>query len=386
MSEHISYTLDEIGRKIDALLNLENRKELPVQNGSEADMSLNNSRIRRHVRIKGVLVWVSANDEQDYVDKIIKLSGSGSEETPVKEKHNFKSYAENWFEVYSKPNVQRVTASGYRMILNGRLYPILGAMDIEDVHPIDVQAVFNSYPEGTKQQTKIKCKHVLNQIFKAALDEGLIQRNPLDSGSIKIGGVASEETKPYTLEQMQYLAAHLNDIPNPTERTWLALSISLPLRPEEILGLRWEDVDEIHKTVYVRNVVIHPHRNEPEFKPYPKTASSRRTLVLPEKIFSILPKRGRDDEFLIGGSEPPSYTKLRGMCKRINLATGFGETILPRRFRTTVATDISAMTHDLKLVQRMLGHSTPEMTLKHYDKGRSTSVDAAEAISKCYGF
>ena len=34
----------------------------------------------------------------------------------------------------------------------------------------------------------------------------------------------------------------------------------------------------------------------------------------------------------------------------------------------------------------MLGHSTPQMTLKHYDKGRSTAVDASAAISKAYGF
>ena len=43
------------------------------------------------------------------------------------------------------------------------------------------------------------------------------------------------------------------------------------------------------------------------------------------------------------------------------------------------------MTHDLKLVQQMLGHATPQMTLKHYDKGRSTAIDASQAIGKCYG-
>ena len=123
----------------------------------------------------------------------------------------------------------------------------------------------------------------------------------------------------------------------------------------------------------------------PEYKPYTKTASSVRTLTISQELLAKLPPRGDDEDFVIGGKEPVSYTKLRGMRKRINLATGFGETIVPSRFRTTVATDISATTHDLKLVQRMLGHSTPEMTLKHYDKGRNTSVDAVEAIAKCYG-
>ena len=108
-------------------------------------------------------------------------------------------------------------------------------------------------------------------------------------------------------------------------------------------------------------------------------------MTVPQESIDILPPAGAEDEFIIGGKEPVSYTKLRGMRKRINLATGFGETITPRRFRTTVATDISNETHDLKLVQRMLGHSTPEMTLKHYDKGRNTSVDAVDAVTKVYG-
>ena len=73
------------------------------------------------------------------------------------------------------------------------------------------------------------------------------------------------------------------------------------------------------------------------------------------------------------------------MRKRIQRELAFAEPITPRRFRTTVATDISAATHDLKLVQHMLGHATPQMTLKHYDKGRETAADASEAISRAYG-
>ena len=138
--------------------------------------------------------------------------------------------------------------------------------------------------------------------------------------------------------------------------------------------------------LHVRNTVIHPTRNEPEFKPYTKTAASVRDLAFPREVLRYLPERGRPEEFVVGGEKPVSYTQLRGIRKRITYALHFDETITPRRFRTTVATDISATTHDLKLVQRMLGHSTPQMTLKHYDKGRGTAADAAQAISKCYGF
>ncbi|MBR3017391.1 MAG: hypothetical protein IKH57_10000 [Clostridia bacterium] len=109
--------------------------------------------------------------------------------------------------------------------------------------------------------------------------------------------------------------------------------------------------------------LINPTRNQPEFKEYTKTAASVRDLIVPEEILSYLPERGNDEDFIIGGTMPVTYTGLRWIRKRVEKYTGFFETILPRRFRTTVATVISSETHDLKLVQRMLGHSTPQMTL-----------------------
>ena len=236
-----------------------------------------------------------------------------------------------------------------------------------------------------KQETKNKTKNVLNQIFKMAVEDNFIARNPLDSSSVKIKGQPSSVTEPYSVDQMRFLASHIGLIRSTTDRAWLALSISLPLRPEEVLGLTWNDVDLEQCVIHVRNTVTHPNRNEPFFKPYTKTLSSIRDLAFPREILQYLPEQGAPDEFVIGGDTPVSYTKLRGICKRVNFDTGFGETITPRRFRTTVATDISAMTHDLKLVQQMLGHSNPQMTLKHYDKGRSNAVDASDAISKAYG-
>ena len=346
-------------------------------------MSINKRKIRRTITLNGVKIWITADSEQEYAEQLLKLAGTAPAQTLSSEKHNFADYALNWFEVFSKPNVSNVTALTYERQLTNHILPILGEKNLEDITSADIQKVFNKMGDSTKQETKNKVKIVLNQVFKMAIDEGLIVKNPLQSSSVKIKGKSSSVTEPYSVDQMRYLAAHLDDVKNPTDRAWLALSISLPLRPEEVLGLRWEDIDTENCMLKVHNTVTHPTRNEPEFKPYTKTASSVRTLIFPREILPYL-GRGKPEDFVVGGEKPVSYTQLRGIRKRINWDTNFGETITPRRFRTTVATDISAMTHDLKLVQQMLGHSTPQMTLKHYDKGRSTAIDASEAIGKCY--
>lgn len=370
-------------KAISSMLNLGNCIS-PDASESDIDMSRNNSKIRRRFDYKGSSVWICADSEKEYADKLLALLGGQNIERPQEQKHLFKDYAKNWYEKFSKPNIARNTAITYERQLKNNIYPILGQKYIEDITVDDIQTLFNSFKNGTKKETKTKTKTVLIQIFKKAYEDQVIHRNPMAASSLKITGEQSEPTKPYTVEQMQYLAAHLSEIDNETERAWLAISICLPLRPEEVLGLKWNNVDLENLTVSIKNTVTHPTRNEAYFTEYTKTATSRRILVLPPEIKQYLPPKGKPDEFVIGGKAPISYTSLRNMRKRIAKKIGFDEGITPRRFRTTVATDISNQTHDIKLVQKMLGHSTPEITLKYYDKGRNTAADATLAISTCY--
>lgn len=365
--------------------NLDNRIALVPQLESEESMPLNKSKIRRPIVLNGVKVWVSGDSEQEYAENLLRLAGYRSSMAEG-EKHLFRDYAENWFNVFSKPNISEVTAITYERQLRNHIYPVIGNKFLEEITVADVQSVFNRMGDEVKKETKNKAKIVLSQIFKMAYEDRLISRNPMQSSSLKIKGLASDDTRPYTVEQMQYLAAHLSQVKDPQARAWLALSISLPLRPEEVLGLKWADLDEQSCVVHIRNTVTHPTRNEPHFHTYTKTAASRRDLKILPEILSYFPDRGAPDEFIVGGKEPISYTKLRGMRKWITRDIGFDETITPRRFRTTVATDISATTKDLKLVQKTLGHSTPQMTLRYYDKGRSQAIDASEAIAQCYNF
>ena len=80
-----------------------------------------------------------------------------------------------------------------------------------------------------------------------------------------------------------------------------------------------------------------------------------------------------------------TYTMVRKMCERIQKQTGFDERITPRRFRTTVLTDIYDGTKDIKQAQMAAGHTTATMTLKHYVKGRQQTANTAEPIAKVYG-
>ena len=338
-------------------------------------------KIRREVTIGGVKRWISADSEQEYAEKLVQALHLEGVPQFVQRKHEFRKYAQQWFEVFSKPNVELVTATTYERQLRVHIYPILGDLPIEDICPVDVQKVFNAM--SSAKETKIKVKNILNMVFEQAIEDGLIQRNPLHSRSIRITGQASKPIVPYTVEQMRYLVQHIADVKKPMDRNYLALHALHPLRPEEILGLQWQDIDFAERTIRIERAVTHPNRNAPLLKGT-KTDASRRVIDLVPQIIPYL-TRSTEGHFVLGGEQPLSYTQTRKMCQRIQQDINFAEAITPRRFRTTVLTDLYDMTKDIKQAQAAAGHTTAAMTLKHYVKGRSEHRNTAAPIASAYG-
>lgn len=360
------------------LINLENS----ISNFEVAPSDTTMAKITRNVTVNGVKHWIRANTEQEYADKLLSLvvSPSAVPTAPAPVKHLFADYAMTWFETYSKPNVETVTANTYKRQLTRHILPAFDGLAVEDITTDDVQRLFNGMT-GAKA-TKDKVRIVLNQILDAAVEDKLIVKSPLRSKRIKITGNVSQPTVPYTVEQMRFLVQHIGDIQNPMDRAYLAIQALHPLRLEEVLGLHGADIDPENGEIHICRAVTHPDRNQPEVKAT-KTESSTRTIGLSALAVPHLPQ-AKAEEFVFGGNRPLTYTQVRKMCNRIKRDTGFTENITPIRFRTTVLTDLYDQTKDIKLAQAAAGHTTSAMTLKYYVKGRKTSAQATAAVERAY--
>ena len=335
------------------------------------------AKITRAVTINGTKHWIRADTEQQYANKLLELVNHKPPETS---KHLFSEYAWNWFETYSKPNVSTATEQLYKRLFMCHIMPAFEGLAVEDIRLDDIQRMFNGM--DTSKETKYKVKRLLNQVLKSAVDDEFLVKNPLKSDRIKITGTEGATTAVYSVEQMQYLVQHIGDIKQPLDRTYMAIQALHPLRLEEVLGLKWSDIDMEQMALHVNRAVTHPTRNQPEVKDT-KTRSSVRTIGLSQLAVSFLTP-GKASEFVLGSNSPLSYTQVRRMCERIQKDTGFTEKITPKRFRTTVLTDLYDKTRDIKLVQAAAGHTTAEMTLKHYVKGRGNVVKSAAAIESVY--
>ena len=349
---------------------------MPLSEGDNTDMA-SKHKINQPVYVNGEKRWITADTIQEFADKVVKLVSTPQDHG----KHPFDKYAWNWFHTYSKPSVATVTATTYERQLRVYLIPAFQGLAVEDIGPDEVQRLFNRM-SGAKT-TKDKARMVLNQILDAAVEDKLLASNPLKSRRVKITGEASKATPPYSVEQMRYLVQHIGDIQNPVDRMFLAIQALHPLRLEEVLGLKPEDVDTQSMSIHICRAVTHPTRNLPEIKDT-KTSSSHRTIGLSALALPYLQELPSSGRFLFGGDKPLSYTQVRRMCQRIQRETGFTESITPIRFRTTVLTDLYDQTKDIKLAQAAAGHTTSAMTLKYYVKGRETSSEAAAAVDQLY--
>ena len=179
-------------------MHLDNRTEQEKETPhAECDMA--KSRIKRRIMIDGVERWATGANEQEYAECVARLmAGTQHDNSQPRQKHDFTAYSWNWFNVFSKPNVSKTTAITYERQLRYYICPALKGQALEDITTSDVQRMFNEMDangEKTKA-TKEKCKIVLNMIFQQAVEEDIIQKNPLISKTIRIKGKPSHETEP----------------------------------------------------------------------------------------------------------------------------------------------------------------------------------------------
>ena len=108
-------------------MHLENLKADAVNiSGGVTDMK--QKKIRRPIIVDGEKRWINADSEQEYAEKCAQAFARGKmpESKQPERKHNFTEYARNWFEVFSKPNVEAVTAITYERQLKLHICPVLG--------------------------------------------------------------------------------------------------------------------------------------------------------------------------------------------------------------------------------------------------------------------
>jgi len=308
-------------------------------------------------------------------------------------------YLATWLEI-KKSTLSQGTYCDYEDLICSRLRPALGAIKLSDLRATDIEELYAKMQQQGLSARTVRYTHtVLFSALKHAVRRDALVKNP--ANLVELPKAQHKEMKYLTPEQARcFLEACSLD------ECGLIFDLALwtGMRPEEYLGLKWEDVDFARGTVTVQRKMRFNRRGGGWYFGEPKTKMSRRTLILDESLLEALHrqriKQREAKKDLLEKGQIASYHNL-GLVFASATGTPISIRNLERRhfkpilksaklpdirlydLRHTCATTLLAHGQDPKTVSEWLGHSSVAFTLDTYGHVmESMKRDAAKRLGQ----
>lgn len=291
-------------------------------------------------------------------------------------------FLQRWFDDAASRRLAPASSSRYEEQIRLYLAPGLGLIRLTSLSSLQIQAFYSGLLDGDPKsgrkplapQSVRQVHNVLRQSLQQAIRWQMISRNPADGVELPRRPDATPSI--FTQDELGQITAASAGQPIYLP---LILAIATGMRRNEILGLRWSDVDLIAGRLAVRTALVQVGRHL-ELRE-PKSPSSRRPIDLPQFALLLL-SRHREEQARLRDAAPSLY-RDQGLviCRHdgspaiprvLNqrFAALLRQTGLPpRRFhdlRHTHATLLLQQGIHPKVVSERLGHSRVAITLDRY--------------------
>ena len=288
--------------------------------------------------------------------------------TAPRENRRFDDVAAAFTAAHIKTRVRATTARDYETNLRLHLAPYFQGWKLLAITPYVVDNFLCALSErGVGQRTTNKCLTLLKQMLSHAVRLRWIHENPA-RWTKKIPEVAafnrgSVDDNILTPEEIRRLLDTATD----RWRLLILAAVLTGMRQGELLGLRWGDIDWNSKQIYVRR-----QYTAGRFSCL-KTPAGRRQITIPSNLTRELhawrlacPPGAQDLVFPNGAGNPESHANVlqRGFYPALRRA-GLRR-IRFHDLRHTFASLLIANREDPKRIQRLMGHSSIQVTFDVY--------------------
>ncbi len=200
-------------------------------------------------------------DAQRWLDQVTADLVRGNYVDPRAGHVRFESFSTDWL---AAQTFDESTREAVALRLRVHLLPTFGKLELRAIRPSTVQAWLRDRQETCAPRHVRVLLTNLSTMLSAAVDDGLIARNPFESGSVRAPKVEQNRIIPWTTDQVaDVIGAHPNRY-----RAVPVVAAGCGLRQGEVFGLRVEDVDFLRRRVLVRQQV--------------KIVNSRPTIAAPK--------------------------------------------------------------------------------------------------------
>jgi integrase len=308
------------------------------------------------------------------IEAKLVLNDFDLEKPQIKARPSLKEYGQMWLETYAKALRRYATALRYRYIFDIYLSPEMGAKPINTITRSDVKSLLlRLHKKDLSRSSICLVRDVLSGIMNFALDEGLIEVNPVAGvlKSLKIERQKRISAEPLTHEEVNHFLETCKKSYSEHYPFFLC-AFRTGMRLGELLGLRWSDIDFNSHFIKVQRSYRLGRLEKP------KTAKERRVDMsdqLSQVLHSLLIKRKK--EALRAGTGDPveivfhrngthmEQNYIRRVFKKVLSKAGLRE-IRIHDIRHTFASLLLTNGESPVYVKEQLGHSSIQMTVDIY--------------------
>ena len=381
--------------------NLENctGSELPDERKGETPMS---SKFREKVKVScdesgsPIYKWACGNTKEELNESIFNLlseaRASQRSQEVAKRVLLWEEYADNWFNVFHVNKVRAKTLAKDTSLFKNHIRPAFAGIPIDKITPAAVQEYLRTKSSYCQSQVR-DIMSMLKGVFDYAVDDDAIVRNPMHSRQVFNSSTKADRPRKALLPAEQAdIIAHLDDLRDVRDRygdslnalRFMALLMFTCLRPCEIYGLRWEDIDVERMTISVKRDLVFVSNKG--IIGDTKTPESAREVPFDEALLNYL-KPIEASGFVLHltapGKTDEHFTEqaARNMWKRI-IKTIDVHGMTPYVGRHTFATNMSRSGVPMRTAISMMGHKDERMLLRRYTHTYEQDlIDATKSVS-----
>jgi integrase len=295
------------------------------------------------------------------------------------------------------PEVDRCqsTIDNYLVLFKAHIIPRWGNTPLDEVEAVDVErwlrglkSTFRPGSNSTLPKTeprplapasKAKIKSRMYSLYEHARRHKLCDVNPIET--VRQGAKRVNKPAVLTLEEIRTM---MLEIPHPAIRLAVLVAGVTGLRRSEVRGLKWRDIDfETHwikptQDVVRKHVTSLKTRASGEAIPIPEALSEAFRAWRKESLYPC------DEDWVFaspaGAGRSPYWfdsalaRRLRPAAKRAGITKKIGW----HTFRRSLATLLTSKKETVKVVQELLRHADPRITMELYAQGEEQAKRAAQ--------
>lgn len=354
-------------------------------------------------RVERRQVWrsgfTSKKDASAAMRQFLARANAGRDPFPAD--ITLRDWVTRWLDTEQVRALRPHTISRYEQVLEDYLLPQLGEVRLTEVRPRHVRPVLDAMSaKGLSTRSVNEAKNILSTVFRAAVEDELVDANPAASMRAR-----SHRRRPLTTPTTDDIRKLVERASGTVWEMPIALAAHLGMRRSEVLGLRWSDIDLGNGTLRVQRglqrIRVKGQRSRLEFLDV-KTENGRRQLELGSRLVSRLRRHAKAqaqrrlllgpdwiNEDLVcdrGDGGPLDPDAMSRATKRFVKRAGLDPSVRLHDVRHGVATAMLANGVDTKIASAVLGHASAAFTADQYQHVlRGMTAAATSAIDDALG-